>query len=488
MRRLTRLALLLAPLASACGGSADGARPRTVIWIEVDTLRADTLGCYGASLRGEGGAELTPHIDQLAAEGARFEHAYSTAPWTIPSLVSQLTGLWPWEHGVLRLLQRVEAERLHLAQAFRARGWSTAGVMTNFIATSRYGLAAGFERWDDALARGHEGSTSHEAVDRLLALCDEAGRAGAEQRFLFLWLFEPHYRYEEHVGLRFGPGWSDEQDGSYAGPLQGDEDLNDLLARRKTLTSEDVAFLCGRYAGEVAYVDRAVGRLVAGLRERGLYDDALIVLTADHGEELLDRGWLGHAVTLHEELVRVPLILRLPSAAADGTQGRAIPDRVSLIDLPATVLALATGAEPDRARRELGHSRSLAPTILEGTRPERRWLYLHTDYEPLLQDLVSDEKRALAWGVVDAATGRKWIVDHRQPSGSPPRAELYDLPADPLEQADLAATAAPDVGLQRLRALVPEALEGARAAPARLPEEPWMEGGERDGLGPGFER
>jgi arylsulfatase A-like enzyme len=465
-------------------------RPKVIVWIEVDTLRADALGCYGSARVGENGAKPSPNIDALAADGVRFEHAFSAAPWTVPSLVTQLSGLWPWEHGCTHLLEAVPPASTPLVPALRAQGWSTAGVMTNFIAKSEYGFANGFERWDESLAQGHEGSMSHEAVKKLLAFADEARGASQPNLFLFAWFFEPHYRYEAHDGLRFGPGFGDRSAEKYTGPLKGDEELDDLLRRRAQLTPADAEFLRGRYQSEVAYLDQAVGELVAGLKERGLYDDALIVFASDHGEEILDRGWIGHSISLHEELVNVPWIVRLPRALGAARRGVSVADGVSLIDLPATLFDLATGNAPDRSKNELGHSRSLAPTLIDGKPPERRRLYLHTNFEPVLTSNVSRDKAAHQWGVVDVDRRLKWIVDHKVPAGAEPRTYLYDLARDPLEKTNLAGSIGgveSALSLELLRALVPAALEGRRPAPRLLPEEPWIPlPKDLDGVGPAW--
>jgi len=498
LARLAPFALLLALSFAACGPSPR--TPKLVVWIVVDTLRADALGCYGSARVGENGAKPSPHLDALAWDGIRFDAAHSVAPWTIPSLVSLLSGLWPWEHGRLRLLEPCPADRLPLVPMLRARGFRTAGVMTNFIAKGELGFDNGFERWDDSFAQGHQGSTSHEALARLLDFGDElrgpgtqhVAQHGEEPVFLFAWLFEPHYKYEAHEGFRFGPGFGEEQAQPYRGSLTGDEELPDLQRRRASLGDEDKEFLRGRYQSEVAFVDDAIGAFLDGLRARGLYDDALVVVTADHGEEILDRGWIGHTVTLHEELVRVPLIVKLPRGDADGRRGARIDTPVSQIDLQATILDLATGDAPDRAAFELGHSRSLALTLRKGNAPERRWLYLQTDFEPALGD-ARGESRALQWGVLDARTRRKWILDRKS---EPPRPHLFDLSQDPSESRDLAgdpASARSAEDLLRLRALVPSPLDGKRGAPERLPEEPWtrstgVDPGTLDGAGPALSK
>lgn len=487
------MGLASAALFGACGGTCApeaktplASAPPIVIWIEVDTLRADALGCYGNPSTGENGCAPSPNLDALANDGVRFEHAYSAAPWTIPSFVTQLSGLWPWEHGATHLLEPIGEAHTALVPLLARAGLRTGGVMTNFVATSRYGLGRGFERWDDSLATGHEGSSSPEALQKLLAMADDLG--GGRERGLFLmgWLFEPHYRYEPHAGLRFGPGFGAASATPYTGPLKGDEPLEKLLRERARFTPADQAFIRGNYQSEVAFLDASIGRFVAGLKQRGLYDRAWIVFTADHGEELFDRGWLGHSVTLFDELVRVPLIVKPPRGTLDEAAVRS--DFVSLIDVPATLFTMATGHDPERAGLQLGHSRSLLPTIVKGRASERRWLYLHTNFEPVIKDDLAGEKSALKWGVIDAQSGWKWFVDHA--TGAAPQARLFDLKRDPLERSDIAgdpAHAGRVVSFQRVRALEPRILGRERPAPAWLPEEPWgPRAATTDGFGPGF--
>ena len=453
------------------GACAQSPPPRLIVWIEVDTLRADSLGCYGNRGRGVGDIEPSPAIDALAAQGVRFERAYSAAPWTVPSLVTQFSGEWPWEHGVQRLMEFAPAEKLPFVPAVRSAGWRTAGVMTNFVLPGRLGFARGFERWDESLATGHEGKSALDAVDKLLASADELAQDPGQGLFLFGWLFDPHYRYEEHAEYRFQQG--------YTGSLTGNEELNDLLARRASLAPQDAQFLRARYQGEVRYTDEAIARLLAGLRQRGWYERATIVFVADHGEEILDRGWIGHSVHLHEELVRVPLIVKLPGSERAGTLVR---EPVSLVDLPATVWDLMG----EDSQQRFGHSRSLVPSLRQGTRPERRWIYLHTQFTPIQASALSDAKRGHQWGVIDAETLRKWIVDHKL---SPPAGMCFDLTKDPGERFNLfLAGPGLEANMRRLRALVPEPLGADLPAPlALLPEEPWIPPlTERAGLGPAF--
>ncbi|MFT5284349.1 MAG: arylsulfatase A-like enzyme [Planctomycetota bacterium] len=413
----------------ACGESTSA--PRSVIWIEVDTLRADALGCYGSTARGEGGTLPSPSIDGLASSGVLFERAYSSAPWTVPSFMTQLSGKWPFDHGALRLLAPVEFESPNLAERFQNAGWRTACVMTNFVVQQQLGFDRGFEVWDESLAEGHQGATGPEAAELMLSITDEFLKRPGEGLFLLLFLFEPHNRYEAHPGMRFGPGYSD--DAPYQGKLTGMEPISNLRSRRESFTEADIEFLRGRYQSEVAHVDGAIGKLLVGMRERELLDEALVVFTADHGEELMERGWLGHTRTLYDELVRVPLVIQLPSSIRAGHEGVRLDAAVSQIDLGSTVLDLM-GVEGS-----LGDGVSFASTILERAPSPRRYLYLHSDFDPPLQSASSLKKRALLWGVVDAQEEDKWIID-RHPDHrvkGRPATQWFDLNADPGEERDL---------------------------------------------------
>jgi hypothetical protein len=291
--------------------------------IVVDTLRADALGCYGNARVGENGAKRLAEPRRARRGRDRFDAAHSVAPWTIPSLVSMLSGLWPWEHGQNRLLQPCPADRLQLARLFRERGWRTAGVMTNFIATRGSDSTTGSSAGTTPSRRVTRARPSRKALARLLELADEV-RASKDSKgeglFLFAWLFEPHYRYEAHEGLRFGPGSATRLRRRTAGALgRRAAPRSPEGARRARRRRQGVP---PRPLPERGRLRRPLDRrLLEGLRKRGLYDDALVVVTADHGEEILDRGWIGHTVTLREELVRVPCIVRLPRGDADGRRG-----------------------------------------------------------------------------------------------------------------------------------------------------------------------
>ena len=424
---IKRLAIGATLFAGACAdlGTTSSSEVRSVVWIEVDTLRADALGCYGSAARGEAGELPSPVIDGLAAEGVLFERAYSAAPWTVPSFVTQLTGEWPFEHGAIRLLRPIANDGPTLPEFFRQAGWRTACVMTNYVVQEKLGFDRGFEIWDESLSEaGPEGSTGEAAAHRLLEVTDQLLERPGEGLFLLLFLFEPHWRYELQPGLGFG---------GEPGELASNESLPELRARRDELSDSEIARLRRLYQSEVAGVDRAIGVFLDGLSELELLDEALVVFTADHGEEVMDRGWIGHTRSLYDELVRVPLIVRLPGSLPSNRLGVRIDSAVSQIDLGATILELMG------VSGELGESRSFADTVLTGDRPARRYLYLHTDFDPPLRSPANLEKVARQWGVVDALENEKWIVDRHpdREAGGEPATEWFSLEEDPLERLDL---------------------------------------------------
>lgn len=477
-------------LLGGCGPERPAA-PATdlVVWIVVDTLRADALGAYGrweqfaehgdgalaadATTPGEGRPDAsggpvaaTPHLDRFASEDALvFEEAYAVSPWTAPSLVSQGTGLYPHEHGVIRLLQPVPAALVTVPEALRTAGWRTGGATGNFVATGLLGFDQGFEEFDDQHAKGHEGSSVDELVAATLGQLDRFGAQPGEGRFLWALWFEPHWRYILHPGLRFGPAPGE------SGAVTGGEELGELRRRAAAqrtagaadaLTERDLAVLRGLYQSEVARIDRAFGELRAELEARGLWERALVVFTADHGEQLGEGGWLGHTENLSQALMHVPLLVKLPGPPRPGR----VAARVSQVDLAPGILE-ALGLDPAALGRPPG-APSIGALLEDPSGPAPRdEILLHVDFAPVI-DAASTPK-VLQWGVVDATTGLKWVVDHRDPSGAP-RGSLYDLAVDSSEERNLAADEAFPAAaraIARRLGLVPEPL-GARSGGERV--------------------
>jgi len=298
-----------------------------VLLIVVDTLRRDHVGCYGAT------RDTTPALDALATEAIRFDRAYSPAPWTMPAVASMLTGLHPSGHGLTRV-GGLSDEALTLAEILEQHGHATAGIVSHLLLGARFGFDQGFEEYVESYS-----ATPHHDVStlRVTRQARQALERLAGQRrpfFLFVHYFDPHYHYKRHPQYGFAP--------ETAGRLDGDETIQDLRELMQDLTPDELDFIKDLYDEEIRHTDAGIGRLLAALGEHDVDRSTLVIVTSDHGEELLDRGWLGHTRTLYDELVRVPLLMRLPER---DHSPRVSDASISLTALTPTILELV-GVDP----------------------------------------------------------------------------------------------------------------------------------------------
>jgi Flp pilus assembly protein TadD len=357
----------------------------SVLLVSIDTLRADALGCYGRR------DAATSWIDRLAAAGVRFETAHAHNVVTLPSHANLLSGQYPLRHGVRDNAGfRFPSDRETLATILYEKGWRTGAFVSAFPLDSRFGLARGFEVYDDRV-EGEEAGAAFVMPERPGPRTVQAARRWLEtvrgQRwFAFVHLYEPHFPY---------------------------------------LPPEPFAsrFRDRPYAGEVAAADAALGPLLEPLLAAGAADRALIVLTSDHGESLGEHGETTHGVFAYETTLRVPLVFHAPGLFSP----RVVSTPVRHVDVLPTILD-ALGLEAPAGLP----GRSLLPLMAgaEGTTPES---YL----EALSPSL--DRGWAPLYGIV--ADGLKYV--------ELPLPELYDLHADPAEQTNLASSRPRDA--ERLR-------------------------------------
>jgi arylsulfatase A-like enzyme len=420
--------LALLALALGCGPSP----PPNVVLIVADTLRWDSLGCYGHA------RNTTPFVDALAAEAVSFERAYATAPWTKPSVASMLTGLYPSAHGSQGPGPPLPASAETLAEILRQRGYATAGVISNEILEARKGFGQGFEVYDDAEAHGHDHVSTDGVTARGIALLGELA-TDPRPFLLFLHYFDPHFNYKRHPEFGFAA--------ESAGQLDGSETIHELRAMLDELTEEEVGFLRDLHHEEIRFTDAGIGRLLAALRELDLDRNTLIAFTADHGEEFLEHGWLGHMRSLYEELVRVPLIIRAPAGA--GRPGT-VPTPVSLVSLTPTILDLV-GVEPSPFSFQ---GPSLAPQVLgaQGSPGDPGLVFAEVAFRGFTPR-TSTFKHAVL--------GQRFKLIRDARSGE---VEIYDLRADPGERRNLASERA-DLA-RRLLPMLKRQLRLARERPA----------------------
>ncbi|MEM7307817.1 MAG: sulfatase [Planctomycetota bacterium] len=413
------------------------ARPVPVLLYDIDTLRADHLGCYG----GEGG--LTPHLDAFARDAVVFRAARASSSWTRPAVGSLFTGRYPPEHGATDGLQALPPAAETLAELLGRAGYRTGAVVTNANVSQRFGFQQGFASFDylrEDLSDPRVHQPASLVHERALAFL-RAGPA-ATPVFLYVHPCDPHgpYAPPDDERERFAAGVAAPEVGSF-------ENLRALNRGEVEVTASLTDDLRALYAAEVAYTDAQFGALVAGLRELGLYDRMLLVVTADHGEEFGEHGRFEHGKTLYEEQLRVPLIVKLPGARAGGTE-RGVAEHVDVLPTVLGELGLALprgvagrdlfgpGAERERTQLAfLDHDGHRVRSVVRGDDK-----LLHTpDEEPAwrLFDLAADpgETRDLAAERPVAAGYLRAALRARMAALAPPAAESVEL--DPEMEATL---------------------------------------------------
>jgi arylsulfatase A-like enzyme len=322
-----------------------------ILWIVIDTLRADHLSCYGYH------RDTTPNIDRIAAEGVLFENAFTTAPWSLPSYASMLTGLYSSKHGA-------DAEHIYLderfdtvAEVLAKQGYRTfASCIGSRWANRLTNLDQGFEMFQNRrggvltlnnsellingilrMVRGFVGTMesaqeTNAVVKKWISRCVKEGCPF----FGFVLYLEPHFPYvipEPYFSLWLG--------GQTINPKVKEALLNpypyEYLRDNLKVTSQELEILKALYDGCISYVDFRVNQLVSYLKEEGILDNTLLIITSDHGENFGDHDLMSHCFSLHDTLIRVPLILRYPKVFP---QGLRIKRQVQTVDIFPTILQI----------------------------------------------------------------------------------------------------------------------------------------------------
>lgn len=355
------------------------AAPPNVLVITIDTLRADHLGCYGFPFA------RTPSIDKIASEGVRFTNAISAAPITMPAHSSIFTGLFPVAHGVRDNGAYALGENaVTLAERLRDAGYTTHAFVSALVLNRRYNLNQGFETYDDDLWAEDDPKLfmirerqAPKTADRFLQWFGSWDKTRTKPFFTWIHFFDPHQPYRP--------------------------------------SATDAALAVSPYDAEIAGVDRQVGRIVDTLRARGVLDNTLLIVTADHGESLGEHGEQTHAIFVYDATVRVPLLVHYPHAFAP----RVYEGSTRSVDIVPTilgVLGLQGGETTDG--HDLGaaiRGKETAPVLPQYS-----------------ESLLSEVGFGMAPLFAIRSNGYKYI--------RAPRPELYDLRNDPHELHDLHAS------------------------------------------------
>jgi len=420
--------------------------PRNFILISIDTLRADHVGTYGYD------RPTSPHIAALAADGAVFESSYSTAPWTLPAHVSMLTGLNCVRHRVYYEHDRMNPRLVTLAEKMRENGYATRAVSSGGFVSALYGFSKGFDEYrmdqGDITDETQAAKTGRDAVQWIEKNTDRSF-------FLFIHTYQVHSPYKNpepyrSMFLRPDAKWKQ---------FDVIRDLGGRPGIFNRLSESERDNLIGLYDGGIRYTDEALIKpVVDALRRSGLYDRTMIIVTADHGEEFYDHGGWSHSHTVYDEIIHVPLIIKMPGSEF---RGRRYSSIVRLVDIMPTVLDVA--GIPFGKLSLNGES---LRSVLKGKETgDRRFLAELADN---IVNIQIPGRLALNDGRSKVILNQPYTPEEMKffftapPTTLP--VELFDLKADPREQrniVDRPETAA------KARLLIEKARETVRLIPQR---------------------
>jgi len=390
-----------------------------VVVILVDTTRRDSFGCYGAQ------RPVTPRMDQIAAEGTRFDQAIAQSCWTLPAVTSVLTSTYATIHGAAgkftgrdtTTFYRSREQVPHGAEVLTEHQFKTHAIVNAGFLDPTLGLERGFVRYDFNPGYNQQIRRADASVDAAVRFFENNQR---KNTFLFLHLFDPHLNYDP-------PGEFEEMFAEgYKGPFRTltVPQITKMIGERLIPDAPERKYLRGEYDAEILFMDRQIGRLVDSLRALGLYERTMMVIIADHGEEFWDHDGFEHGHTMYQELIRVPLIIKLPARYRPARS--VVSARVRQIDILPTIFDVLGLEVP-----ESFEGQSLLPLMTEPAEPTDRPAY----------------SEGTLYGVDKVAYYQdqyKYILNLASGSG-----ELYDIESDPLETNDLLA-ALPQVG-ERMR-------------------------------------
>ena len=412
--------------AEAHGSPSRVASSPNVVFVCLDTVRADHLGCYGYE------RDTTPFLDALAASGTRFADASSAASWTKPSVPSFLTGTFPCQHGVYEGSSRLRMgavtdilpdEALTLAEVFQERGYRTAAFVHNAQLRPGNGFEQGFDEYHQ------ENWDAREIRWRGTDWLDQEDGAG-RPFFLYLHFLDAHWPYPAPDDYATLYATAEE-----VAPFRGRESK----ALRNALNDGETEFtpayrkaLAALYDGSLRYLDDNLRAFHDALELRGLLDDTVICIVSDHGEEFGEHGYIGHGNGLYENLLEVPWILSVPGRAPS-----VVERSVSLVDVFPTLLGAVGFTPPEGLAgvNRFAEPDAVTPIFAEHKGGGRYLQSLREDTEKIVREWTGPEE--LVHGISPIGKGERWQVEFETREDGTYRAtELKpdgDDPDDPIE-------------------------------------------------------
>jgi len=267
-----------------------------ILFIVVDTLRSDHTSLEYPELGTTGFLK-----DTLLPDSVYFRKGYSNSPWTLPSISSMITSRYPSQLGIRNLISKINEADFTITELMREEGYRTGAVISHILLKKSYGISQGFDYFNDRNISGEFGN--HIAISSPGVTKDAINFIQAKKDgkfFLFLHYFDPHYIYLDH-----------EKKTGYKGKFRS-KDISFLREQIRTdnYSERDTEYLRHCYNSEIRLTDFYIGKVIDQLKRSGIYKNTIIIFTSDHGEEFIERGWLGHSTTLYKEQTGVPIIIK----------------------------------------------------------------------------------------------------------------------------------------------------------------------------------
>lgn len=303
-------------------------RPYNLVFVSIDTLRADRLGTYGYT------RDTSPAIDEFAKQSVVFENNVAVTSWTIPSHMSMFTGLYPTTHGLTRPELRVPQNIPLLAEILKARGYATLGFTGGAYLSKGFGFSRGFDIYKSV----ENFKVKKKGLEASIERAEKALKAVPAETPWFLFL----HTYDVHCPLRPPAEYESMFKSPDAKPVEGHLCGKDTLKNNPQFGPAEALTISDRYDGTIRWVDNKLSRLFDLLKARGDLEKTVVVITSDHGEEFFEHGILGHERTVHRQVLMVPLIIRAP-----GFSPARVKEPIGQVDIFPTVLDLLGAPIPE---------------------------------------------------------------------------------------------------------------------------------------------
>jgi arylsulfatase A-like enzyme len=413
---------------SGCGGWWQGKKPN-VLLIVLDTARADRFSCFGYERK------TSPNIDAMALESVVYECAYSPSCWTLPSHASLFTGLYPIQAGATSETLHLPLSNTTVTEALKKTGYDTAAFVCNAWVNMERGFAQGFTEFYEMWRHESEPDTTQGQSPKELTATKkviswfERRKKAENPFFVFINLNCVHLPYcppEPFLSRFAGNRGYYSEEVNRVGLVKS---MWSYLAGELKLSERDFHIMNDLYDGEVAFADRCVGQIIEQLRNLGILDETVVIVTSDHGENLGERGRIDHSLSMYETTLHIPLVIRYPRRFRAGTRNS---DLVSFVDIAPTILELCN------VREGMEKLKPDKMSLAREDRPRRVFVVAGNERPLAGIALMKDRYSAFDTSTIDFRM-RSIRTDSYKLIWNVERGkELFDLRADPGELHDLA--------------------------------------------------